>query len=753
MGNRCLVLSAVSLSVLAFTFPLSAQRAAFVPRASNLVIPQVRSHVIRPDRGAQAVNITAVDVGVVIIEQVAMTTMDISLYNPSPSQQQAEMLVPVPDGATVKGMDFQGAGKEPSAELLPRNRARAIYDSIVAKLKDPALVEFAGYNLIRTSVFPVPPKGTQKVRLKFEQILYADGNRVDYSLPRSESLAVAVPWNISVRIKSKQPIAATYSPSHKTETFRNGPGDVVVKVAADAVTEPGPFLLSSLSDAKSVAATLMAYPDPKIGGGYFLLLAASPSTERKDRPKEKREVTMVIDRSGSMTGEKMKQAKAAALQVLHGLEDGEAFNIMDYSTTVSGFANSPIIKNSKNVEEARHYIQRMEPRGGTNIHDALVEALRQRPTNGMLPLVLFLTDGIPTIGVRGEIGIRTAAIKANRHRRRIFTFGVGYDLNAPLLSHLSTNSRAMSTFVLPAEDVEVKISDVFRRLYGPVLSEPEIETFAEGAAGPRRISDPMPAQLPDLFEGDRLILLGKYREDRPIRFRLKGDSRGGRKTFEFKFEMSRATTRNSFVPRLWASRKIAFLIDQIRQAGAEENPGSSVIASTALSDPEMKELVDEIVRLSTEFGILTEYTSFLAREGTDLSIRDAILRAAGGNIVRRAQRDRSGKNAVNQAVNNDFQRHQAFNNIRNFYFDQNMERVQIRSVQQVNDRAFFQRGRRWVDSSLVSQKAAKADEVITVGSPAYLKLMNDLARQNRQGTLCMPGEILLRVGNRNLLVR
>jgi len=725
--------------------------------SSNVIVPQSRSFAA--DR-RQQVEITGVKVGVVILEQAATTTMDIELKNPTGSRLEAELLVPVPEGAAVRGFDFQGAGKEPSAELLPKDKAKATYDAIVRKIKDPALLEFAGLNLIRSSVFPIAARGTQKIRLTYENLLAADGERIDYVLPRTESLDYKVPWEVSLKIKSKRPISTVYSPSHEIRFDRSGRYIAQVKIGRESMSEPGPLQISYLQDSGGgVTASLFAYPNTATGGGHFLLLAGLPASAAEldgdGVPTVKREVTVVIDRSGSMAGEKLEQAKAAALQVLDGLYRGEAFNIIDYSDSIASFASQPVVKTRKNAEAARHYIRRLSSGGGTNIHDTLIEALRPKPIKGTLPIVLFLTDGLPTVGERSEVAIRNAAEKANKYKRRIFTFGVGYDVNAPLLSNLARNSRAISTFVLPNEEIEAKVSQVYRRLFGPVLAEPELEVLdGDGFVTTQRVTDLMPASTPDLFEGDKLVVLGKYAGCQPLRFRLSGEFRGKPRKFQFKFKLDKATTRNAFVPRLWASRKIAMLIDEIRQAGAESGKDPSVITATAKNDPKLKELVDEIVRLSVEFGILTEYTAFLAKEGTDLNSRNEILQEANRNLVDRAVRTRFGRGAVNQAFNDNFQQAQTVENRRNYFYDANMNRVQVSRVQQVNDRAFFQQGKRWIDGNAINSKAGVAPQrTITVGSPEFVKLSERLAAENRQGTLSMSGEILLRVDGRNILIR
>ena len=244
-------------------------------------------------------------------------------------------------------------------------------------------------------------------------------------------------------------------------------------------------------------------------------------------------------------------------------------------------------------------------------------------------------------------------------------------------------------------------------------------------------------------------MLGQYVGDEPLVFRLSGRSRERRRTFEFRFDLHKATTRNSFVPRLWAQRKIAVLVDAIRTSGADP---SAVSAGRA--DPRVGELVDEIVRLSTEFGALTEYTAFLAREGTNLARRDALAAEAWRNLDARAVQTRSGRDSVNQELNSLAQKSASQLNYRNSYWDSDLQRAQVASVQQVADRAFYQKAGRWVDSRLVDQAdRGSAQRVVEFGSQEFLDLAHRLARQNRQGSLMMRGEILLEIDGQSILVR
>ncbi len=744
----------------------------FHSSASNLIIPQSRAYALHAP--ADLVQVSEVVADVRIIHQVATTTLDVGLTNASGRQQQAEMLIPVPDGAVLRGFTFSGSLKEPTAKLLPKGEAKSIYQSIVARLKDPALLEFAGYNLVRSSVFPVPAGGTQRVRLVYEHILRADGSRVDYVLPRSESFeATATPWKISVRVQSKSAVSAVYSPSHQVVVDRPAVEQAIVRVAGDKKLEPGPFRLSYLVEGAGLTASLLAYPDARIGGGYFLLLAGVPAGARSEAPAIKREVTLVIDRSGSMQGEKIKQARAAALQVVEGLEDGEAFNIIDYSDTLAQFALRPVIKDKQTIVHARSYINRLKADGGTNIHDALVEAMKQSPTEKMLPLTIFLTDGLPTAGVTSESAIRKAVVAANVHKRRIFSFGVGFDVNAPLLTSVANATRATATFVFPDEDVETKVSQVFRKLSGPVLADPQLATLdAKGAPTTRAVRELLPSELSDVFEGDQIVLLGQYQDNEPLHFRISGNYLGAPRAFDLKFDLHKATARNSFVPRLWASRKIARLIEVIREAGADNatvaratNRGSANAAQTrtggpfggntnASVDPKLKELVDEIVRLSTEYGVLTEYTAFLALDGTDLSQREALNEQASNSLIQNVQNTRTGMGGVTQGMNVSTQRTQSSANRSNYFYTQRMERVEITNVQQITDRTFFRRNNRWVDSSVLDkEKTLTPDQTLEFGTPEFFKLVDRLVAEGRQGILALSGEMLISIDGKTVLIK
>lgn len=686
--------------------------------------------------------VSAVDATVDIMDQLAVTTLYITINNRAPRPAEAEMILPVPEGAVFKSFTFDGAAAGSTARLLPKDEARRLYESIVARSKDPALLEFAGTGALKSSVFPVAAGGTQHVRITWEQLLTADGNRVDYVLPRTEALEYNVPWTFTAQIKSSSPVGAIYSPSHdiRTENIAAG-GPTKVTLTGGAGRQPGSMRLSILRQQDGMSASLTACPDERGNGGYFLMLIAPPA-KRADVQPMKREVTLVLDKSGSMAGGKLDQVKTAALQVIEGLADGEAFNLIVYNESVESFSPSPVLKSKETTLKIRDYISALRPSGGTNIHDSLLQALRQPPTPGMLPMILFLTDGLPTVGTTSEKQIREAAARENPHRRRIFTFGVGVDVNTPLLSAIARGARGTSSFVIPGEDVEMKVGTVTRRLTGPLLADVTLSCKEQG-----RIQDILPSKMPDVFESDQIVMLGRYAGTAPLQFSLTGRDAAGERQFQFEFHLDKATVTNTHVPRLWAARRIATLTESVRDLG--EDP------SIKASDPRVKELTDEIVRLSRDFGVLSEYTAFFADDGQPLaSVTAPAVRRLVEEEVSRKLLLRAGSASASQELNVDAAKSKATLNGRNFNIQSDLAGKEFANIQQVSDRAFYKKGERWIDSKAAPESAAAApDRIVEVGSPEFATLVDELAAAGRLSSLSLRGEILMELNGKRVLVK
>lgn len=700
----------------------------------------------RPPLAESSVRLAGIEAAIRIDERRATTTLILTLQNQTPRLQESEVMLPIPADATLGTFEIEGAGGKLPARLMPRDEARRIYDEIVRRLIDPGLLEFAGTGLLRSSVFPVPPNGKARAIISYEEILPEADGRIEYALPRSESADASVPWQIDLQWKPGAGGLALYCPSHPTDIHTEADG--TMRMAVHGNVQPGAFRVSALrrGTAGTAALSVVAYP-PKDGeDGYFLMIVAPPETSQA--PALKREVTLVLDHSGSMAGGKIDQVRAAALQVVEGLEDGESFNLISYNEGVQALFDAPRIKDATTITTARAALAGLRPSGGTNIHDALQRAIAQPATAGRLPVVLFLTDGLPTVGETFEKNIREGIARANSGKRRIFSFGVGLDVNTPLLARLADDSRATSVFVLPKEDVELKVVSLFRRLAGPVVVEPVLDVrHPDGSMAAGRTGDVVPNILPDLFAGDARVILGRYRGDGPLDMVVRGRSVGGEVQTKLTFAPATATVANAHIPRLWATRRIGVLTDALRDLGSQSGSGKQLPSP---QDPRARELVDEIIKLSLQHGVLSEYTAFLARDGAPFDPRPAeIHRQALRNFQDRAMNTRSGAGAVNQESNSTSAKASSVMNRDNSYLDQDLRLTTAGGVQQVGDKAFFESNGTWTDSRLADNPARPELVEIRIGTPDFDKLVDSLVAAHRQAVLSLPGNIIFNHEGRN----
>lgn len=693
------------------------------------IVPQMGRAI-----GMPAIAVTGVDARIVINGASAAVTFDVSVFNNSARAEQAILLVPVPSDAVVTGFAFEGPASEPTAMFMPRDEARRIYDQIVARERDPALLEWAGWNMLRSSVFPVGAHATQRVRISWEALLETHGDRSDFMLPRSD-IPGSPPWRVEVVVRDA--VAAAYSPSHEivTEHFQgrpiggaNPPFPGAMRITSRP-TSPGPFRLSIVRTSVP-SASVVTYPDPASGGGYFLLLAAAP--DLGSAGSMQRDVTVVLDRSGSMNGPAFERAQAAVLRVIDGLSPLERANVIDFSNSVARFAPGGETLTPEVRARLRAYVTGLRSGGGTNIHDSLLEALRQPSAgDGFVSTVLFVTDGIPTIGRTKEREIRALVEHGNAGKRRIFTIGLGTDVNVPLLDRLSDSTRATSLYLAMDEDLAARIGELSNRLSGPVLAD-----LSMSAKDPSRIADLEPATLPDLFKSGTLVVLGHYRGDAPFRVTLQGRSADGPREISVDVDPRAASTANAFVPRLWASRRIAQLVDQVRQMGLDG-------ADVSFEEPRLRELVGEIVRLSTTWGVLTEYTSMLALEGSRMNDWNALEAGCRAALSDRAVPMRTGAAAVSQGDNFNSQKLAASQSGTRAYVAPGGAQVEATSMNQCRDRTFYKSGSTWADARLAGQKDVRVDEEVLWGSPRHRQVLWELVDEGRQSSMAMDGEILL----------
>jgi Ca-activated chloride channel family protein len=531
-------------------------------------------------------------VSVVIDEQVAVTRVEQTFRNATDRPLEATYVFPVPKGATVNRFTMWVDGKETKGELVEADKARQVYTDVVRRLQDPGLLEYMGNDLLRVRVFPVPARGDQKVALSYTSVAAADSGLAEYVYPLKTDARAATTlqeFSLHVTLKSRHKLQNIYSPTHAVTVKHAGDREAHVDFERKQAALDKDFQLYYTLGDKDVGLTALTYRPQKGEDGYFLLLV-SPRAELAKAQRVPRDMVFVLDTSGSMVGAKMEQARKALKFCLDNLADGDRFAVMNFATTVNKFAEGLTEVSPGQVGRAKRWVDALQANGGTAIDAALSAALEVRSADqGRSFTVVFFTDGQPTVGEANPENILKNVAAKNTSNTRLFTFGVGDDVNAALLDRLADQTRAVSTYVRPEEDIEVKVSGLYAKISHPVLTDLKL-TAAEGLT----LSEVYPNRLPDLFHGGQLVVLGRYRGEGHRALTLSGKVGAAEREFVYEANFPGKTgAGKAFVADLWARRKVGYLLEQIRSHG------------------EQKELVDEVVRLAKKHGITTPYTSYL----------------------------------------------------------------------------------------------------------------------------------------------
>ncbi|MBC8358083.1 MAG: VWA domain-containing protein [Candidatus Aminicenantes bacterium] len=529
-------------------------------------------------------------VSVEIINQVARTSIDQVFINNHPRDIEGIFIFPLPEEAAISEFSMYIGDKKIEGEILDRDQARRIYEDIVRRLKDPALLEYVGRNMFRARIYPIPARGEKRIKLSYSEILKAERNLVRYVYPLNTerfSLHPIKDVTVSVKIDSKIPISNIYSPSHKVSIRKEGKNQARASFEGKNIKPEKDFILYYSLSQENIGLSFMNWEGPE--DNYFMFLASPSYVSKKEKVLNKN-LIFVIDSSGSMSGKKIKQAKEAVRFVINHLDKKDRFSLVDFDDGVNLFSSEIIVANPGNIEKALQFVEKIEDSGGTNINDALLQALKMVERGERPNYILFLTDGLPTVGITRTAEILKNISKTNELKCRIFVFGVGYDVNTELLDRISSDNRGTSVYVDENEDLEIAISSYYEKISSPLLSDLVIDF--EGI----KVRDVYPRVMPDLFKGSQLILIGKYDGKGPVTTALSGKVRKKEEKFILKKQELVKEESYSFLPRLWATRRIGYLIEEIRLYGVN------------------KELVDEVKKLGLKYGIVTPYTSFLVTE-------------------------------------------------------------------------------------------------------------------------------------------
>lgn len=680
------------LPALACTIILPPPQPRVPPHLPQVQPMEVRSHRVSIDATGRTANVA----------------VEATFYNPNSQRLEGTYIFPIPAEAAVASFSMTVNGKTLEAELLEAGKALKIYEDIVRRQKDPALLEYLDHGLLKARVFPIEPRSEVTISLTYDQAIPADGKlaRLRYPLlsakPGGDGRIDTV--SVDVTFRTDHPLKTLYTPGFDSEVKRSERGGRVSWEASDWRPQQD-FTVVFSTGTSRVGVDMLTYK--KGDDGYFLLFLA-PNSELQAEEIVAKDITFVVDTSGSMNGQKIRQVKEALRFCVNNLNDTDRFNIVSFATDVLPFAEQAVPATEKQVQEALRFINDLNARGGTAIDAALTFATQTESREDAVPLMVFLTDGLPTIGEVEPEAILGRLEKGTR--QRVFTFGVGDDVNTKLLGLLADQSRGFTTYVRPGENLELALSSFYEKVASPVMTDLEL------ASGDVRLSQPVPRELPDLFKGSQLVVAGRYEGSGERAMVLSGLIGETRERFRFTTDLD-GDPKNAFIPRLWAMRRVGFLQAQLQLHGYE------------------KELVDEIKILGREYGILTPYTSFLVvEEGLAVEEREAARGAFRELESKQRSMEPTGSAAVDAAQSADqmrlglspgFSRQRRVNSRPSVPETVLAPRQVEKLVLQAADKTFYLRrsDNFYYDSSIEAGSSPKIDEEVRLWSERFFELM------------------------------
>jgi Ca-activated chloride channel family protein len=604
----------------------TAQGELVLPCQERRCAPGVICSPLPPCRVGSAVERVRSDVRAELSERVVRYEIRETFVNRGAGLGEADYMLPLPRNAAFRELRLFINGEPVAGEVMSADRARAIYEEIVRRQRDPALVEWMGQGLLRARIFPIAPGERKEVLVRFDAIPEREGDalRVDYfrgtrrgsiqpapvvrGVRMDREIGSETGERETFRLRYPATLGRAYSPTHRV-VLRDDGRSRVAEIVGDA---PHVTVLVPVPRRSSISLAAVSHAT---GGDRHVLLTVTPPAQTGARLP--RDVTLVLDVSGSMSGDKIRQARAAGVQLLRTLDERDRFRLIEFSSDVRSFRDDFLPAARGNVAAGIEYLQELRAAGGTNIEGALMEALRGNAGSNRLPLVLFLTDGMPTVG-ESRADVLAELVSERRQNRRLFTFGVGTDVNVALLEQLAIDGRGTAHFVRSTESIEHAVGIVASRLSEPLLTDVRIQTRGV------RLSDAYPRLPTDIFAGQDLVLLARYHGAGRATVRVTGRSAGRDVSFQSVIDFPERERRNDFVPRLWATRRIGHLTAERRRSS------------------DRRELDEEIRELALRYGLPSDVSSYLVLEPG--ATEPVIAQTTG-----RRERDLSGRGAVGNA--------------------------------------------------------------------------------------------------------
>ena len=545
------------------------------------------------DDGLQHLELTSVTVDVQIDERIARTRTDQIFTNHAEWEVEGIYEFTLPDGAIITDLVLWIGDKRIQGEVLEKEEARRTYDDIVGRRIDPALIEQVTPNQFRLSIFPFPAQGSRRVEFEYMQLLESRSGRLDYSFPLAPETdqPLQMEWFVlRAQVRSQHAFEVTtsglprLSEIDQPEDQRSAYiffGDEQIKPREDFT------LTIRQTDDRPKPSVLSFAPQPNDDLGYYALWLP-PLPELTQGDPLPRSLTFVIDISSSMQQGKLQAVKGALIAAIDALDAADLFNIVVFTHRADSFAAAPVPADPSNKKAAAAFINQQDALGVSNFEAGLGRAMQQAFPANRVNHVIFLTDGLPTLGELDLESLSELVGQWSAGQARLFTIGVGQDVDQGFLSGLAEEHRGEAYFLSEEGDIEAALQELFESFTFPVLLLDEL-SFDQV-----EIHDIHPRGVEALAAGRELFQVGRYRGGGTFTLSLTGHVGEESVSLDFPLEFTQTDVSGGLIPRLWAYQKIQALEEQIARFG------------------EQQELLDDILTLGLEYQLVTRRTSLFA---------------------------------------------------------------------------------------------------------------------------------------------
>jgi len=516
---------------------------------------------------------------VAIDGQYAHATLRQTYDNRSGQRVEGRYVLQAGDGARVRGFAYWNGEQKIVGEVFEKETARQVYEEVTGLGRDPGLLEQLGEGSFSFRVFPIEASEHKRIEVEVGKWLPRADGVVEYRVPLG--LAGA---NIDVDLRDERGFSPPTSPTHRLTITKQGDGQVHVRASAP---KPGAkeFVLRYAPRRKPWQLTSYVHKDDG-HDGYLAITVAPPAGMGAGKATAK-DVTIVLDHSGSMSGAPLEHAKLAAKAVVSRLAAHDRINVVLFDDGVDNLYPKPKLASPEVRAEALSYIDNVSDAGGTDIAKALRHTLAAQLDDDQPNVILFLTDG------QSSSQEAIAAAKSDTGDARLFTIGVGSGVEKPLLSRLAKEKRGRFTYIESPEAIGARMTTLYQQIESPIMVDVAVDI--EGVRVQRRY----PQTVPDIYRGDELRLVGRVQGSGIARISVRGISDG--KPVELRSSARIAPERRPWVGRVWAEARVDDVLEEQALRGENE------------------ELKNEVINLAVAYNFVTPYTSFLAIPADELT--------------------------------------------------------------------------------------------------------------------------------------